>query len=148
MSEALGWPDARTPGYPMNPERDGAHVLDAAPDRTGKRRRIVALWAHRCWWHLGAHYYVTARNAAGWGWQYVGPCHTPDEVAALIEAARREEREACVSVDVRVEVPPGAETWTPLEAWEEALTVLNEAFRAAIRRRGRGAGRGSAAGGH
>jgi hypothetical protein len=29
---------------------------------------------------------------------YLGPCHTPAEVAALIEAARREEREACAKV--------------------------------------------------
>jgi hypothetical protein len=39
-------------------------------------------------------------------------------------------------VSVRVEVPAGAETWSPLEAWEEALTVLDGAFRDAIRARG------------
>jgi hypothetical protein len=77
----------------LNPERDGAHVLGTGLDRTGKRRRIVALWA--CGrWHFGGDYFVLARDAANWGWHYVGPCHTPDEVAALVEAARREEREA------------------------------------------------------
>jgi hypothetical protein len=135
MSEALGWPDSARPGYPANSEREGAHVLDAGPDHTGKRRRIVALWAYGRW-HVGADYSVLARDAAGWGWQYVGPCHTPAEVADLIEAALREEREACASVSVRVEVPAGAETWSPLAAWEEALIAFNKAFRAAIRARG------------
>lgn len=45
------------------------------------------------------------------------------------------EREACASVSVKVEVPEGAETWTPLEAWEEALIVFDDAFRDAIRSR-------------
>jgi hypothetical protein len=89
-----GWPDAARPGYPISPGRKGAHVLDAGPDRTGKRRRIVALWANGRWL-LGADYCVLARDAAGRGWQYVGPCFAPAEVAALIEAVRREEREAC-----------------------------------------------------
>lgn len=57
----------------------------------------------------------------------------------IIEVIRErvdEEREACASVSVRVDVPAGAETWSPLEAWEEALIVFDEAFRAAIRARG------------
>jgi hypothetical protein len=93
MTDQNGWPDASTPGVPLNPERDGTHVLDAGPDRTGKRRRIVALWACGRWHPLGADYYVLARDAANSDWQYVGPCHTPAEVAALVEAARREERD-------------------------------------------------------
>jgi hypothetical protein len=100
MTDPNGWPDASKPGVPLNPERDGAHVLDAGPDRTGKRRRIVALWNAGSW-HLGTDYSVLARDAANWGWRYVGPCHTPAEVAALIEAARREEREACAKVAER-----------------------------------------------
>jgi hypothetical protein len=56
----------------------------------------------------------------------------------IIEAIRERvdnEREACASVSVKVEVPDGAETWTPLEAWEKALLVYNEAFSDAIRGR-------------
>jgi hypothetical protein len=56
----------------------------------------------------------------------------------IIEAVRERvdnEREACASVSVKVEVPEGAENWTPLEAWEEALLVFDEAFRDAIRGR-------------
>jgi hypothetical protein len=232
-----GWPDPQRPGYPQNPERDGAHVLDAAPGHDGQRVRFVALWAYGRW-HPGERD-VLASEASDWGWRYVAPCLTPSEVAAREEAARRDEREACAadvdcgcaarpdvlarlaeagerkarnlcshgdvccalqaaairargdaipgeyqseaeqerdelfnrlgrvteelglsmdvtasriievirmrvddereacaSLSVRVEVPPGAETWSPLEAWEEALTLFDEAFRAAIRARG------------
>jgi hypothetical protein len=92
-----GWPDPAKPGYPISRGRKGAHVLDGGPDHTGKRRRIVALWTGGSW-HLGTDYSVLARDAAKWGWQYVGPCFTPAEVADLIEAVRREEREACAEV--------------------------------------------------
>ncbi|CAB4157010.1 hypothetical protein UFOVP747_61 [uncultured Caudovirales phage] len=56
----------------------------------------------------------------------------------IIEAIRERidaEREACASLGVRVVVPEGAEQWTPLEAWEEALTAYDAAFRDAIRMR-------------
>jgi hypothetical protein len=56
----------------------------------------------------------------------------------IIEAIRDqvdEEREACASVTVRIEVPDGAETWSPLEAFEEGLLLSDEAFRNAIRSR-------------
>lgn len=56
----------------------------------------------------------------------------------IIEAIRERvdnERDACASISVQVKVPDGAETWTPLEAWEEALLVFDEAFRDAIRSR-------------
>ena len=93
MTDPNGWPDASKPGVPLNPEREGAHVLDAGPDRTGERRRIVALWTAGGWL-LGVGSRVLARHAANWGWLYVGPCHTPDEVAALIEAAYQAGAEA------------------------------------------------------
>lgn len=56
----------------------------------------------------------------------------------IIEAIRERvnnERDACASISVQVKVPDGAETWTPLEAWEEALLVFDDAFRDAIRSR-------------
>ena len=59
----------------------------------------------------------------------------------IIEAIRERvdnEREACASVSVHLKVPEGAETWTPLEAWEEALIVFDGAFRDAIRSRALG----------
>ena len=62
---------------------------------------------------------------------------TAQRIIGAIEELRDGEREACASVDVRVTVPDGADEWSPLEAWEEALLALDEAFRAAIRARGK-----------
>jgi hypothetical protein len=133
MSDAQtpgGWPDAARPGVPMHPERDGWHWL-----RNRWGATVPALWlvSDGMWRFNDASY--SAKNA-GQNQKYLGPCHTPAEVAALVGAARREEREACASLSVRVEVPPGVETWSPLEAWEEALILFNNAFRAALRARG------------
>jgi chromosome segregation ATPase len=61
---------------------------------------------------------------------------TASRIIEVIRERVDDEREACASVSVRVEVPPGAETWSPLEAWEEALTLFDEAFREAVRARG------------
>ena len=60
---------------------------------------------------------------------------TASRILGAIDEKVADEREACASLDVRVEVPADAETWTPLEAWEEALIALNEAWRDAVRKR-------------
>jgi len=60
---------------------------------------------------------------------------TAGRIIEAIDERVDDEREACASVSVRVEVPGGAEAWTPLEAWEEALVAMDEAFREAIRNR-------------
>jgi hypothetical protein len=60
---------------------------------------------------------------------------TASRIIEVIRERVDNEREACASVSVKVEVPEGAETWTPLEAWEEALIVFDDAFRDAIRSR-------------
>lgn len=60
---------------------------------------------------------------------------TASRIIEAIDMRVDDEREACASVQVHVTVPDGAENWTPLEAWEEALVAADEAFRAAIRRR-------------
>lgn len=66
---------------------------------------------------------------------------TAGRIIEAIYALVAGEREACASVRVTVTVPDGAESWTPLEAWEEALIASDETFRAAIRAR---AGEGQA----
>ena len=58
---------------------------------------------------------------------------TAQRIIETIRERVENEREACASVEVRLTVPEGAETWTPLEAWEEALLAFDEAFRGAIR---------------
>jgi hypothetical protein len=95
MTDPNGWPDASKPGVPLNPERDGAHML--RHKETGETSpalwlggAIVAIW-------LNGDGEISPYHAASI-YDYLGPCHTPAEVAALIEAARREEREACAKV--------------------------------------------------
>ena len=61
---------------------------------------------------------------------------TASRIIEAIDEKVDDEREACASVSVRVEVPEGAGEWSPLEAWEEAMLALDEAFRSAIRARG------------
>lgn len=58
---------------------------------------------------------------------------TAQRIIEAIQERVDNEREACASVEVRLTVPEGAETWTPLEAWEEAIIAFDEAFRAAVR---------------
>ena len=58
---------------------------------------------------------------------------TAQRIIETIRERVENEREACASVEVRLTVPDGAETWTPLEAWEEAIIAFDEAFRGAIR---------------
>ena len=95
MTDHNGWPDAAKPGYPMNPERDGWHWV---------RPNVAPAYAPECWfWIASAEVFERDASDQDDPWfpthyDYLGPCHTPDEVAALIEAERREEREACAKV--------------------------------------------------
>lgn len=86
-------------GRPQNPERDGWHWLRGRPN--GEPEPLF--WFDE-----------TDGDGDGFGWQldydvgtpeqvsrifdYLGPCLTPFEVAAQVEAARREEREANAEV--------------------------------------------------
>ena len=119
-----GWHDAARPGYPAKPERDGEHMIEWT-DEHGRVWREVWKWradSKPAVWQrpnfTGGPYgyepkHLTAPIYAGL--RYLGPCHTPAEVAAreqaavtayanaldipaLVEAARREEREACEAV--------------------------------------------------
>jgi hypothetical protein len=76
-----GWPDPQRPGYPMNPERDVTdHWLDINGDL------IPARWETGKWaW--GPLVFAPEVAASDPTFRYLGPCHTPAEVAALIEAA-------------------------------------------------------------
>jgi hypothetical protein len=82
-----GWPDAARPGYPQNPERDGWHWLG------DDRRPQPVLWlAEFASWADGTMH--SPQSVVGLGFRYLGPCLLPSEVAAQVEAARRDEREA------------------------------------------------------
>jgi hypothetical protein len=115
-----GWPDAARPGYPKNPCVTGPHqITHASPDWPTKGPWVL-LWCaeEELWTDLFGNREPPAAMAHH---RYLGPCHTPAEVAALtewrdeppggiskggvlylspervaaqVEAARREEREA------------------------------------------------------
>jgi hypothetical protein len=145
-----GWPDAARPGYPKDPELDRWHwmlVAEGGPP-------VAVLW-HKQMWHMGyigmpAWVFANAR--------YIGPCHTPAEVAALtewrdeppggiskggvlylspervaaqVEAARREEREACAEAARCVPIPEDA-------CAAEAHGRISAALEACMRIRARG----------
>ena len=89
MSDPNGWPDPARPGVPLNPEQDGAHVLLWRKDAP-----------QQAWWRSGKQEwrwpggdkcgdYTAGINAA-----YLGPCLTPQEVAAREAAAEARGREA------------------------------------------------------
>ncbi len=85
-----GWPDK--PGVPMNLERDGWHWFGWGD------REMPAYWdATKQEWIQGGLCCggsCSAEYAASDTFRprirYLGPCHTPAEVAALVEAARAE----------------------------------------------------------
>ena len=83
-----GWPDAARPGYPKDPERTGPHAFrQNHGDAAGSE--YPAWWsAHARDWTLRGGATLSALGMATA--TYLGPCHTPAEVAALIEAARRD----------------------------------------------------------
>ena len=129
-----GRPDAAMPGYPLNPERDGEHMMEWT-DEHGRVWREVWKWrtdSKPPLWlrpnftggpygyepkHLTAPIYASIR--------YLGPCHTPAEVAALVEAARREQREACERAVLSIQ-----------REWEGARNSVLVEARNAIRARG------------
>ena len=85
-----GWHDAARPGYPKDPERSGPHFIDIAGDVI-----VAQWWCDECVWTWGDRHWVPMVGAVVS--RYLGPCHTPAEVAAQVEAARRDEREANIT---------------------------------------------------
>jgi len=88
------WPDPARPGVPLNPERDGAHVLQF-PNGTERTMLFRASPILGPLWVSSANYSFTADEVAACHAIYIGPCLTPDEVAA--KAARVAELEVRLS---------------------------------------------------
>lgn len=95
---APAWPDESKPGVPLEPERTGPHWIE---DKS--LNHVVAV----TWCHVMEQYHdmaqtIEPRGAAKW-WRYLGPCHTPAEVAALVAQVRREAIEEAARVAKRVQ---------------------------------------------
>lgn len=79
----MSWPDDTRPGVPMNPERDGAHVV---------RRKLQGTERVLCWdAERGAWLGMRAARAAHL-YDYLGPCLTYAEAAAKAAASASEAR--------------------------------------------------------
>ncbi len=121
-----GWPER--PGVPANPERDGWHWIvwdEYADDITFPHQWVPQdqSWAAYDGWKRPTFQPPFYR--------YLGPCLLPAEVAALVEEARREEREACAEM-VRVwPVDAAADVYS---IWE--ISERDDEIAAAIRARG------------
>ncbi len=83
---------AQWDGLPQNPDESGWHfiVRKGAPFPEVSSFPIYWASSDQCFEGI-------AGNAAD-AFRYIGPCLTPAEVAALVEQARREERDACANV--------------------------------------------------
>ena len=95
MSEDNTWPDPARPGVPLNPERDGWHLL------VQKNAQLPEVWEWKTN-SLGAEYGdqsigawlegegdVQPEDTGKW-YRYLGPCLTPAEVDARVKEARRD----------------------------------------------------------
>ena len=79
MTNPNNWPDPDKPGVPLNPERDGWHWL-----QTGGLTFPVSWDFLAKMWHTSV--FLGPEEIKNL-WQYIGPCLTPDEVAAREQAA-------------------------------------------------------------
>jgi hypothetical protein len=92
MTDTNGWPDAARRGVPLHPERDGWHWVlwsngspepmfwtPHGPEKRGQCWLFDDDWMGPAW--------------VGSQARYLGPCHTPVEVAALVAAAQEAMRE-------------------------------------------------------
>jgi len=79
------WPTDR-PGVPLNPERDGWHWLRTPDDQTAPYEWRTAGECERGRWP--SHWVSGVDEWKGTDCAYLGPCRTPAEVAAQVEAAR------------------------------------------------------------
>ena len=92
MSDPNGWPDEARPGVPLNPERDGAHAIEANDGEP-----LVMVWRDPWWTTLRGTSYKPCEVVAR-GMRYLGPCLTPSEVAAALAQARRDALEEAAQI--------------------------------------------------
>jgi len=83
-----GWPGK--PGVPMNPERDGAHVL-----RFSSGKEWTCIWRSTLvsFWVLDTGHRLAPSEIVSYRATYLGPCLTPDEVQNLRDDLASAERE-------------------------------------------------------
>ncbi len=119
-----GWPNPERPGVPANPTESRWHFL------VRKHAPFPEVSSFPVYWACCDQAFEGVANNTD-AFNYLGPCLLPAEVAALVEAARREEREACAEM-VRVwPVDAAADVYS---IWE--ISERDDEIAAAIRARG------------
>ncbi len=106
-------------GRPLNPERSGWHWLQQGQHATPHCRR----WLQSVQgWDIGPAQdeHCSPTTAAEW-WTYLGPCHTPADIAAARAEGAEAMREACKA---RVRAEPEYPSDPPPEAVERVLALL------------------------
>jgi hypothetical protein len=79
-----GWPDAARPGVPLNPEVSAWHWLPRATCKPEPTEYRVLADGDGYWWWNGS--FVPAERVGKHILRYLGPCHTPAEVAVMVKA--------------------------------------------------------------
>jgi hypothetical protein len=126
-----GWPDAARPGYPQNPERDGWHWVQNNGGKPSCQR-----WKAGMWSISGEAGWTAAQVATLTHLRYLGPCLTPAEVAAQVEAARRDALEEAARV---VEAEPEFPGRAPLVMWAVPTALTARSICRATKRNTAGA---------
>jgi hypothetical protein len=93
-ADPTGWPDASKPGVPLNPEQDGAHRI-AFPK--GEHDWIWRA-GPRPFWVTQTRTLVAPHEMPSYRARYIGPCLTPEMVAAAQAQARREGMEEAARI--------------------------------------------------
>ena len=76
MPNTKGWPDPENPGFPVNPNHEGPHLI---VDQYGRRRWFYWLPFATLWFSgsLQCHPFLAAER-----WTYIGPAMEPEGVTA------------------------------------------------------------------
>jgi hypothetical protein len=120
MSDPNGWPER--PGVPMHPEEYRAHCLQFRDNRP-----VVALWLviPRLWLLPDTHKRMPDEVAS---WRYLGPCLTPQEVAARVAEAEARGHEDGLQGGITA---VKARVWPP--STDTRISGFNEGIAAAVR---------------
>ncbi len=126
------WPNPDKPGFPLNPERDGWHWLMSLEEKearpyswTAGGEDIVGQY-QSMWW--GTKWSLPDLLAKD-GWRYLGPCHTPADLAAARAEGAEAMREA-IRTSIRDRVWPPTASAAYVSGFNEgilaALKIVRE----------------------
>ena len=110
-------------GRPQNPERDGWHWVMVAH---GIGHPFPMMWgADGAMWDAGDAGWVLAEDLAS-RWRYLGPCLTPQEVAAREAAAAEAMRAACEAHVRRYPIDCEMRPYTAMEVVNRDIALADE----------------------